>query len=639
MTDFLFIKKERLNSILKNMKNLHIGVLGDFCLDAYWFMGNARQELSLETGKTTHAVTRQVYSLGGAGNVVNNLASLGIGRVYAFGVIGNDIFGRETLDLLKKLNVETSGLIIQKDRWQTPVYAKPYLSDEEQERVDFGRFNRVLRDTANEMLFILKKTLPELNAVIVNQQLLNGTASDFVISALNKIAAKNPDKILMVDSRNKSDRFSGMFFKLNPSEAVRMCREKVEPRKIPSSGHLKILIRKIYRNFAHKPVFISMADHGILGYDGRKSFEVPGIQILSKTDTVGAGDTMVAAMTVSLSAGASLPEAAVIGNLASSITVRKIKQTGTVSPSEILEASQDPDYIYRPEKADDVRKISLMRGTEFELINPGMKPGRIRHVLFDHDGTISCLRQGWEYVMENMMVKSILGPQYDRVNEDVFRRIVARVRKYIDLSSGHQTIIQMQALAEMVREYGFVPRNKIKDGAQYKKVYTAMIRATVDQRLEKFRNRELGIDDVTIKGAVPFLRKLRKTGMKLYLASGTDRADVVREAGCLGYANLFMPHIYGAIGAVVRESKKDVVENIIRKNKLSGSELAGFGDGPVEIREIKKKNGIAIGIASDEVRRYGFDFHKRSRLVKAGADIIIPDYSQADSLLKFLRIS
>ena len=72
------------------------------------------------------------------------------------------------------------------------------------------------------------------------------------------------------------------------------------------------------------------------------------------------------------------------------------------------------------------------------------------------------------------------------------------------------------------------------------------------------------------------------------------------------------------------------------EHKLHGSELLVIGDGPVEIRECRKGNGVAIGIASDEVRRYGLNKEKRSRLIKAGANVIIPDFSQGDLLLKLL---
>ena len=64
--------------------------------------------------------------------------------------------------------------------------------------------------------------------------------------------------------------------------------------------------------------------------------------------------------------------------------------------------------------------------------------------------------------------------------------------------------------------------------------------------------------------------------------------------------------------------------------------MACFGDGPVEMRECRKHDGIAIGIASDELQRHGLGMKKRTRLIKAGAHIIVPDFSQADLLLELL---
>ena len=79
-----------------------------------------------------------------------------------------------------------------------------------------------------------------------------------------------------------------------------------------------------------------------------------------------------------------------------------------------------------------------------------------------------------------------------------------------------------------------------------------------------------------------------------------------------------------------------VIDDIIKNNNLKGNELLVIGDGPVEIKECRKANGIAIGIASDEVRRYGLNQEKRTRLIKSGAQIIIPDFSQADKLMELL---
>jgi phosphoglycolate phosphatase-like HAD superfamily hydrolase len=127
--------------------------------------------------------------------------------------------------------------------------------------------------------------------------------------------------------------------------------------------------------------------------------------------------------------------------------------------------------------------------------------------------------------------------------------------------------------------------------------------------------------------------------VKLYLASGTDQADVIVEAKAMGYADLFEGGIYGAVGDIKVEAKRVVLEKIIREHKLSPHQFATFGDGPVEIRETRKRGGFCIGVASDEVRRFGLNPIKRSRLIRAGANLIVPDFSQLNELLKVLQLA
>ena len=135
------------------------------------------------------------------------------------------------------------------------------------------------------------------------------------------------------------------------------------------------------------------------------------------------------------------------------------------------------------------------------------------------------------------------------------------------------------------------------------------------------------------------LEALAGRGVKLYLASGTDQADVVAEAEAMGYAHLFEGRIFGALGDVNVEAKRVVLERIFLEGGLSGRHLATFGDGPVEIRETHKRGGLTVGIAADEVRRFGLAPAKRSRLIRAGADVVAPDFSQADRLLSVLGLA
>jgi phosphoglycolate phosphatase-like HAD superfamily hydrolase len=143
-----------------------------------------------------------------------------------------------------------------------------------------------------------------------------------------------------------------------------------------------------------------------------------------------------------------------------------------------------------------------------------------------------------------------------------------------------------------------------------------------------------------LKGALPFMQKLFDSGVKLYLASGTDEEDVKKEAAVLGYDHLFEGRIYGAVGDITLEAKKIVLDRILDIIGESASgKVATFGDGPVEIRETRKRGGITVGVASNELKRFDLNKKKRTRLIKAGADIIIPDFSQYKNLLSLLNIS
>jgi phosphoglycolate phosphatase-like HAD superfamily hydrolase len=262
----------------------------------------------------------------------------------------------------------------------------------------------------------------------------------------------------------------------------------------------------------------------------------------------------------------------------------------------------------------------------------------LRYAVFDHDGTVSTLRQGWEEVMEPMMVEAVMGERYRTADEALYRRTVDRVRQYIDQTTGIQTLVQMQGLVAMVREAGLVPTDRILDMHGYKAIYNEALMRRVGERLERLRAGELGIEDFTLKGAVRFVERLTRLGIVCFLASGTDQEDVRSEARALGYAELFAGGIYGAVGDVTRDAKREVLARIMADIGDSRGRLATFGDGPVEMRETRRQGGVAVGVASDEVRRFGLNPAKRARLIRAGAILVIPDFSQAEALLRVLGI-
>ena len=225
-------------------------------------------------------------------------------------------------------------------------------------------------------------------------------------------------------------------------------------------------------------------------------------------------------------------------------------------------------------------------------------------------------------------------------DETVYHRVLQRTIKFINETTGIQTLPQMKGLIQLIKEFGVVPNSEILDEHGYKAVYNEELLKLVRYRIEKLNNKELDIKDFTIKGCLQFLKQLSEKGIILYLASGSDENDVIAEAKALGYANLFEGRIFGAVGDVSKEAKRIVMDRILQDIGSENSEkIASIGDGPVEIREIKKRGGIAIGIASNEIRRYGVNHVKRKRLIRAGADIIISDYSQQNHLNKILNLN
>jgi len=626
-----------IDQILTRFRDVRVAVYGDFCLDAYWTLDARGSEVSVETGLQADAVGSQAYSLGGASNIVANLAALQPASIHVVGAVGADLFRAELLQLMQELGVDTSRMVVQRESFDTMTYCKRILEGEEQARLDFGIYNRRSRATDDQIIGGLRELVDDVDVVILNQQVPGSIPNPEFCDAMNALVSENPDRIFILDTRHYGSAFRGVLRKTNDFEAAILNGLDATPQDVFSLDDVRRFAHALHQKEG-KPIFLSRGDRGMLVADGDQVHDVPGIQIMGKTDAVGAGDTALSAIACCLAAGVSTVDAARVANFAASVTVQKLHQTGTASPEEIRNAAQSADYIYAPELAEDIRRARIEEGTDIEICCSREQLGatRIRHAVFDHDGTISALREGWEAVMEPMMIHAVLGTRYADAEEGLYLKVRTRVLDYIDKSTGIQTILQMEGLVEMVCEFGVVPDAEVLDATGYKAIYNETLLDMVRVRIARLKRGALGVDDYLIKGAVEFLRALRELDVTLYLASGTDREDVIGEAQTLGYAELFNGGMHGAVGDVSKYSKKMVIDKILKENHLEGDELAVFGDGPVEIRECRKVNGIAVGIASDEIRRHGLSTQKRTRLIKAGASLIAPDFSDRDALLGFL---
>jgi len=631
------MQQDRINEILKRINNVSIAVYGDFCLDAYWLMDPDGSEVSVETGLKAEAVAKQLYSPGGAGNIVANLAALKPAAIKVIGVVGNDIQGRELSSQLQSLGADTGSLLIQDKDFNTYTYTKKIYGEKEDPRIDFGVKNRRSKAIDAELLKNIKAALESHDALIFNQQVTGSITNEEFINETNELFERFNDKIVVLDSRHFNASFRNVYRKANEIEIAALVGLDVNPQDYIPISDVKKYGARVHEQ-SEKPVFVTCGARGIVCIDASGINEIPGIQLSKKLDTVGAGDTTIGALTLCLAAGISPAESAAFANLAAAVTVQKLFTTGTASGEEIIELNKDLDYNYQPELAADLRQAHYLPDSEIELCysNVVSKTGNIKHALFDHDGTISTLRQGWEKIMEPVMIKAILGDKYETADNNLYQEVRKQVLRFIDMSTGIQTILQMEALVGMVDEFNIVTKGEILDKLAYKKIYNDALMEVVTGKLMKLGAGQLDNDDFTLKGSTSFLKALSEKGIKLYLASGTDKQDVINEAHILGYDGLFDGGIFGSENDIKKYSKKMIINKIILENNLKGNELVVFGDGPVEIRECIKSGGIAVGVASDEVRRFGLNEEKRARLIRSGASIIIPDFSQTDRLMDLL---
>ena len=254
------------------------------------------------------------------------------------------------------------------------------------------------------------------------------------------------------------------------------------------------------------------------------------------------------------------------------------------------------------------------------------RPG-ITHVLFDFDGTLSLIRQGWPEVMVPMFVE-MLPPQAGETEADLRKLAFDDIMRL----NGKQTIYQMIQLAERIRERGGQPREPL----WYKHEYLHRLDRLISSRIAGLQAGSFPRDDLLVWEARSLLEELNRRGLKLYLASGTDEIFVKQEAELLDVTRYFGPHIYGAQDNYKAFSKKMIIDRILQENQIEGAQLLAFGDGYVEIENTKQAGGLAVAVASDEERNGSghMDEWTRQRLLGVGADVAIPDYRDAGGLLK-----
>ena len=253
----------------------------------------------------------------------------------------------------------------------------------------------------------------------------------------------------------------------------------------------------------------------------------------------------------------------------------------------------------------------------------------LTHALFDFDGTLSLIRQGWPDVMVPMFTE-MLPLRPGESEADVRQMAFDDIMRL----NGKQTIYQMIQLADRIRERGGEPQEPL----WYKHEYLRRLEERVKYRTSGLGDGSISTTELLVHEVRPLMEHLLSRGMTLYLASGTDEYAVKNEAQLLDVTRYFGSHIYGALDDYKQFSKKMIIDRILAENNIQGSQLLSFGDGYVEIQNTKEVGGFAVAVASDEANNGSglVDVWKRERLLGVGADAVVPDYRDVISLVDYL---
>jgi phosphoglycolate phosphatase-like HAD superfamily hydrolase len=291
-----------------------------------------------------------------------------------------------------------------------------------------------------------------------------------------------------------------------------------------------------------------------------------------------------------------------------------------------MSVAHEEDYRRRVADAGPTR---FLPGTSVEIVREVKLEAAPRFAVFDFDGTLSLVREGWPDVMIPMMVEELAATGTTESPAELARL----ARNFVMELNGKQTIYQMIRLAEEIRLRKGDPR----DPLAYKQDYHDRLMERIAARRSALENGKARPEELLVPGASAALGLLQERGVELYLASGTDENYVREEAELLGLTPFFGKHIYGAIDDHRKFSKQMVIERILRENNVEGARLIGLGDGYVEIDNIKAAGGTAIAVASDEAGRSGKpDPWKRDRLIGVGADLVIPDFREFPAVCDYL---
>jgi D-beta-D-heptose 7-phosphate kinase / D-beta-D-heptose 1-phosphate adenosyltransferase len=306
-------------------KKPNILVIGDLMIDHY--LWGSCDRISPEAPVQVVNIKKESSVLGGAGNVINNLFALGA-NVDVISVIGDDLVANELKDLLKKINITSDNLIVEKNR-KTSKKSRLIASQQQVLRYDMESIDDISEESSKNILNNLKNQITQYDSIILSDY-GKGVLTNSLTKKIIKIANENSIKVL-VDPKGKDySKYEGSYT-LTPNK-----KEAMEATNIDIKDEKSLIeaLRKLKEKCKLEVSLITLSENGIAIFD--KDLIIKPTVAREVYDVTGAGDTVIASIAFALGNNLNIEEAINFANLAAGVVVGKIG-SATASLDEIYE--------------------------------------------------------------------------------------------------------------------------------------------------------------------------------------------------------------------------------------------------------------------------------------------------------------
>ena len=328
--------QQRFNQITSQYRSKKIMIAGDFCLDRYFEIDPALEDVSLETGLPVYNVVRTRSQPGGAGTVLNNLLALGA-HTFPVSACGNDPEGWQLTQLLKNAkSCDLQGWCASADistfTYNKPLIVYPQKEPRELNRLDIKNWRTTPSVLQRKIISNFKKILPHVDFCVLMQQVDKPETGVLCERVLKRMAllCREHNVPCMGDSRLGLGHFPPMIFKMNRNELAHLSLQDLSTMQKVRECALTIARKNEY------PVFVSLAEEGICAATPEGDFfHENAFLTKGPIDVVGAGDAVTANLSLALCSGSALSEALELAMCAASIVIHKLGTTGTASVKEL----------------------------------------------------------------------------------------------------------------------------------------------------------------------------------------------------------------------------------------------------------------------------------------------------------------